>query len=245
MGEEAWQLFAGLHRLLLRLAGRVPDEWLTYARGLLGAGDVRELPDTVAGAAAQLGVPLRAAELDVLRSGLRIYGFDRDPMRTAELTISDDTPPTGHRFAPVSPEVLAVAGGRIPASLDLAGGDPDDPTDLPEPLAHLADLADDLTDPTDDGPFVTLSEEPGVLAVWRAWRFGPAGPPADAQRVYLAEVGPDVRAWDLTHDTQQDLLRNGVEFPQVEVFWAGDELTPYHRAALAHSARLWVRRTAA
>jgi hypothetical protein len=241
--EQVWQLYAGLHRLFLRLAGRVPDEWLTHVRDMLGGGDLNYLPDTVAGSVLELGLTLRAAEAELLRSTLAALGFDGDePAGLARVPISaDGTPATNHRFRPAPPQVLLTNGARIPSTLDLTGGTSDELTDLPADLAHLDDLADDLTDSLDDRAMDNLARHDGTVAVWRAWRFGPEGPTERGTRVVLAEVDPGTPAWDLGYEAQRELKWKGEESPQVEVLWTGDELTPYHRAALAGAARLWVR----
>jgi hypothetical protein len=44
-GEQGWRFYSGLHRLLLRVAGRVPDEWLTDIRRMLAGGDLVQVPD--------------------------------------------------------------------------------------------------------------------------------------------------------------------------------------------------------
>jgi hypothetical protein len=46
-------------------------------------------------------------------------------------------------------------------------------------------------------------------------------------------------AWDIAGNVQRSLERRGAVDPQVEVFWTGEELPPYHRAALAGAALLW------
>ncbi|MFI6761339.1 hypothetical protein ACIBF5_19600 [Micromonospora sp. NPDC050417] len=190
-----------------------------------------------------LDLPLRAAEAELLRYTLVALGIEGDqPAGLPLVRISEDaTPPTDHRFYPAPPEVLLSAGERIPPSLDLTGGDPDDLVALPADLAHLDDLADDLTDSTDDRAVGNLSRHAGTVSVWRTWRFGPEGPSGTGERVYLAEVAPGTRAWKLAHEAQRELKWKGEEAPQVEVYWTGDELTPYHRAALAGAARLWAR----
>ncbi|MDG4831664.1 hypothetical protein O7627_20495 [Solwaraspora sp. WMMD1047] len=243
LDEAGWRVWSGLHRLLFRFAGRVPDEWLTHARGMLGSGDLNYLPDTISGSLLELDLPLRPAEAQLLRDTLVLLGVDGDePAGLARVRISDEpTPATGHRFHPAPPAVLAEAGARIPPSLDLTGGDPDDLAELPADLAHLDDLALDLTDQTDDRALGNATGQDGTISLWRAWRFGPQGPPVGGRRVYLIEVTPGTPAWDITHELQRELIWKGEESPQVEVFWTGDELTPYHRAALAGAARLWVR----
>ncbi|GLX00107.1 hypothetical protein [Microtetraspora sp. NBRC 16547] len=241
LDEEAWRIFGGLHRLLLRLAGRFPDELLSHARAMLGQGDLAYLPDTVTGAAVGLGVSMAPAEVDLLRHVVEALGDGGEPPSGADqVPLSEVVPATDHRFAPAPPAVLASAGARIPASLDLTG-EPGADLDNLDDLDDLDDLRDELTDLTDDLVVDALSEHAGVVAIWRTWRFGPAGPPDGGQRVYLAEVEPGVRAWELTLDAQRELVQMDVEAPQVEVFWTGDELPPYHRAARDHAALLWNR----
>ncbi|MCG5220724.1 hypothetical protein [Streptosporangium sp. KLBMP 9127] len=217
--EAVRRLFEGIHRLLLCLAGRVPDEFLTHTRSMLAEGDLAYLPDTLTGAAAGLGVSLTATEVELLRDALVALGPGGEPAAVRRIPVADVTPVTGHRFAPASPEVPARA--ITPASTE--GG-----------FAGPADLTDDLV-------IDTLTEHDGVVAIRRAWRFGPGTPPHDGKRIYLAEVEPGVPAWDLTLDVQHVLIQLDQHAPQVEVYWSGDDLPPYHRTAHGHAALLWRR----
>ncbi|TYB95960.1 hypothetical protein FXF53_23290 [Micromonospora sp. WP24] len=238
--DDASQFFADVHRMLTRLAGRVPDEMLTRLRELFGSGDLRYLPDAVSVAAVELDVPLTPADRDLLAHILDVLDvpggkpqlFDRVPVA------ADPSAVGPFRFLPVRPAVLVEAGPRVPPRLDLTGGDPDDLTDLPPELRSLADLANRLTDSSDDTAMVTLTIEPGVMGVWRAWRVG-TDHDATGRPVYLAEVAPGVPAWDLAYDTQRSLAEDGDPAPQVEVWWTGDALPAYHRLALAGAALLW------
>lgn len=238
LDEEEWGIWAGLHRLLLRLAGQMPDDWVTHTRGMLGGGDLAYLPDTISGSVVQLGVSLTPAELEFLPRVLPAFGQgDEPPVGLDQVRVAAETPATGHQFSPAPPAVLASAGARIPASLDLTGGASDALWDLPPELAELEDLADDLTDTVDSGVVVEVSGEPGVIGMWRTWRSGPDG----SRRIFLVEVEPRVPAWQVAYDIQRELVRDGEEHPQVEVYWSGDELTPYHRAARSGAALLWAR----
>jgi hypothetical protein len=238
--NEADQLFADVHRMLLRLAGRLPDEALTRLRELLGNGDLRYLPDTVSVATVEFGIPVTPADKELLARVLTALDVPGgEPQLFAEVPVSAEPPPAGpFRFAPAPPPVLAEAGERIPPRLDLTGGDPEDLTDLPRELAHLADLAGRLTDPSDEGVVVTLMAEEGIVGVWRTWRSGP-DPASAARPVYLAEVAPGAAAWDLAYEAQRSLADDGDPAPQVEVYWTGDPLPSYHRAALTGAALLW------
>lgn len=90
-----------------------------------------------------------------------------------------------------------------------------------------------------------LSLQEGALRVWRAWRDDPGGP----RRLFLAEYGPGAEAWMITHFAAKRLaeLKAGVRahgadaVPTVEVFWRGQDLPPYHRAALTQAELLWAR----
>lgn len=240
--DESVELLVGLHRLLLRLAGRVPDELVTHARTLLGEGELAWLPDTVMGSAVELSVPLAASDVALLRRTVRSLGTPGgEPTGLDRVSISDDPPQVNHRFAPAPPDVLAVAGERIPVRLDLTGGDPDDLADLPADLSALDDIADELTDEYDDVALVNMSRHAGVVGIWRAWRFGGDGPFVSGRRVYLVEVEPGVEAWTLVVDAQRALAQMGELSPQVEMYWTDDGLPPYQREALAHSARFWSR----
>ncbi|MEU1751845.1 hypothetical protein ABZ436_04160 [Micromonospora matsumotoense] len=240
--NEADQLFADVHRMLLRLAGRMPDEMVSRFRELLGNGDLRYLPDAVSVATVELAVPLIPADRELLARILVVLDVPGgEPQLYSEVPVSADPPsPVAFRFLPASPDVVAEAGGRLPPRLDLTGGDPDDLTDLPPELSHLRDLADRLTDSSDDGVVVTLTTEPGVRSIWRTWRTGPA-PDAVVRRVYLVEAAPGAPAWDLAYEGQGSLADDGESAPQVEVYWPGDVLPSYHRAALDGAALLWRR----
>jgi hypothetical protein len=87
---------------------------------------------------------------------------------------------------------------------------------------------------------VVAETEPAVVAVRRTWRTDPAGatPPT---RVLLVEVDPGAEAWLIGEDIA-DMLKRSEERPsQIEVYWTGEHLPPYHQAALAGSMPVWQR----
>ena len=196
LDAQTWWIFGGLHRLLLRLAGRLPDELLTHARRMLGAGDLAYLPDTLTVPAAGFGVSMTSDDVLLLRNVVGWWGAGGEPQLVGQVPVSEVVPVTGHRFAPVSPQVLASTGVRFPASLDLSGGD----------FGELADLADDLMDLTDQVVVADLSGVDGVVRVRRAWRSGPEEA-STVRRVFVVEVEPDVYAWDVAIETQRTLAR--------------------------------------
>jgi hypothetical protein len=88
--------------------------------------------------------------------------------------------------------------------------------------------------------------ENGTVRVWRAWRDDPTGP----RRVYLVKVDLAAEAWLRAYTGQKrytelvntlDELAGEPKAPAVEVFWTGQELPPYQRAAMAHAELLWSR----
>lgn len=70
-GDQGWRFLAGMHRLLLRLGGRMPDDWLALMRDKLAGGEVFELPHYVMGAVAELRVSLSVGEVALLREMAR------------------------------------------------------------------------------------------------------------------------------------------------------------------------------
>jgi hypothetical protein len=238
LGDQGWRFFSGMHGLLLRVAGRVPDEWLTLIRGKLAGGDLAELPDHVSGAAVELGLPLTVGEVALLREMARTV-FGQDPVGIDQVVISAETPGTDHRFFPVPEGVLATEGGRIPPRLNFTGAPDGDLWELPPALADLDDLALRLTDVEDQWPVTVLPADDDVRSVARAWRFPADDPPTGGVRVVLVEVAPFAPAWAVAGKVQEGLALRGVVDPQVEVFWTGTQLPPYHRAALDGAALLW------
>lgn len=224
----------GLHALLLRLAGRVPDDWLTGLRRMLAAGDLAQVPDRITGGVAELGVPLTAAEVALLREVVRFCWGEREPLRVDEVVIADGTPATGHWFAPVPADVLASDAARIPPRLDLTGRAEDSLWDLPPGLGDLEDLSLRLTDAADLALLVERRHT-DVRVIARAWRFPSDTDLTDGVRVVLVEVAPSAPAWEIVGRIQRTLADRDAG-AQVEVLWAGAELTPYHRAALDRAA---------
>ncbi|GLW32366.1 hypothetical protein [Actinoplanes regularis] len=237
-GEQGWRYFSGLHRLLLRLAGQVPGDWLTDMRRMLAGGDLVLLPDTVAGSAVEFGVPLTNGEVALLREMTRAF-LDEDPMALDLVTLTEETPLPRYRFFPVPAEVLATDADRIPPRMDFTGRPGESLWELPPVLAPLNDLATRLTDLADRSPIIWLREEDDVRSVARTWRFPPDGPLDGGVRVVLVEVSPYAPAWDRAHEASRALAGRGDDTAEVEVYWAGEELPPYHRAALDGAALLW------
>lgn len=207
--DELWPVMSGLHRVLLRLAGRMPDDWMVAARTMLGDYEVGYLPDAISGAVATAGVSLPAEDIALLRRLHSQFAGPRPPAGVDRIPVAPYLPPVAYRFA---------------ASRDGEAAQ---------------------TDTHDDSAETVAGTEPAVVALRRAWRTDPAGS-APPVRVYLVEVDPGAEAWVIGQDIA-GLLDWSPErpAPQIEVYWTGEELPPYHQAALAGSMVVWQRPGAA
>jgi hypothetical protein len=109
--DEAWLVFSGLYRILLHLAGRMPDDWMIEARAWLGRGELGYMPDLISGGAAGVGVALPAEDLDLLRRLQAQYGGPEAPAGIDLIPVLDRFPPTEHRFTPTRSWWLSPAPG--------------------------------------------------------------------------------------------------------------------------------------
>ena len=102
MTTTAGRETAGLHGLLLRLAGRLPDELLTESRRWLAAGETDDVRRAVTSSLLTGRIPVTAADAELLGGELAVGG----------------PPPLAYAFSPVGP---GVPTGDLPYSLDLTG----------------------------------------------------------------------------------------------------------------------------
>ncbi|MBS2552546.1 hypothetical protein KGQ19_37395 [Catenulispora sp. NL8] len=222
------------HSMLLRLAGRVPDELLTLSRGWLAAHEPENLAQAIVAYCVSQQQTLPAEDAALLRWILEAAGFDPvvvDQIETTDPAI--DAQPT-HVFAPASPEVIQRRGHEFGPCLDLTSG----------PDADLADLADltDLTDDLDRAGIDAMAGLTGAVALWRAWRSPADGAPWPApRRVFLLAVAAASEPWQAAATLQDRLAELGEPHPQVEAFTADEPLPGYQKAARAASALLWTR----
>jgi hypothetical protein len=205
--DELWPMMSGLHRVLLHLAGRMPDDWMIALRKMVGDYEVGYLPDTISGGVANLGVALPAEDVALLRRVRSRYAGPEPPAGLDLIPIVAQLPRTAYQFAP----------------------------------SRAGDAAEDGV--YDGWAEVVASTEPAVVVLRRTWRTDPAAatPPT---RIYLVEVDPGAQAWVIGQDVKKRLDRSRQEEqppPQIEVYWTGEDLPPYHRAALAGSMVVWQR----
>ncbi|SEH02997.1 hypothetical protein SAMN05444920_1326 [Nonomuraea solani] len=218
-------LVADCHTLLLRLAGRVPDGLIAEARDRLVAEDLRGLAASMAMAVVERDVSLTGPDADLLTGLLNSAGADHARLSRVRRQSGDPAPEW--EFAPAPLPVLRAHRERIGRCLDLT-----DAGDLA--------LADGLLDERDLALIGLVADRPGVLALWRAWRFPPSGPPGPrAKRVYLAEVAAGTDPSLLALGAQIALSEQGEADPQVEVYTAASSPPAYQRAARARSSLLW------
>ncbi|BCJ56077.1 hypothetical protein Asp14428_75520 [Actinoplanes sp. NBRC 14428] len=204
MNEAAW------HRLLLSLAGRLPDEVVTRARALLAAGRPAEAARAAGSAALAHGVALTAEEAGLLGA---------HEAARAERAVA---PPYG--MAPTGPDVLARHGDDIPYRLDLSirDGGPGGP------------------DPVDTTATAWCAGDPHPYALWRSWRYPADGTPqGPARRIYLVQVPDESALAGVTAGLQATLAACGERDPQVETFADDAGLPGYRQRALSCSALLW------
>jgi hypothetical protein len=226
---------AAFHQLLLRMAGRLPDELIAEARRWLAGGELVEIAQAVVFAALAGRIVVTELDAALLADTLTAAGEDADALADIERSEADPQPLYG--LAPVSPEELAEYGDEVPYSIDLTGPY-DGPGGADEiDAAAVAVLAAQLAD---DAPVAPAA------ALWRTWRF----PAIDTQwppprRMYLVQAEGEAALPGLAAQLQDALDAAGETNPQVEAFLDPDELPAYQRTALGFSALLWTAAPAA
>jgi hypothetical protein len=215
---EAW------HRLLLRLAGSLPDELISEARTWLAEGGQVDVAQAVGFAAATGRVPVAAADAVLMAAELRAAGEEAELIDGLERLDETAGTPLPWIFTPFDPR-------------DPELGDHPGPVDLTSPdEAASAEAADRVV-------ATEAQEEDGLLAVWRSWRAPADGSPWPApRRVFVVQAGPRLPADELAAVTsrfQDALSAAGEECPQVEVCGAGTPVPEYQSSACANAALVW------
>jgi hypothetical protein len=211
--EQAVRAFA--HELLLRLAGRVPDDVLALLRELVAGADHDGADHDGADqeeAAAILEGAFRADRIPVTLREAELARYLLDVWRA--------TPGVLDRVSllPAEPG-LAFTFARPTAS------------ELADPVATaVASAAADLGGVT------------GVFLVGRRMVEGidaGAAPEAGPRLVHLVELAAGADPVQVTAGLQDAAAAAGDAGPRVEVFAVGAELPGYHRAALGAAALTW------
>jgi hypothetical protein len=200
------------HELLLRLAGRIPDDELSDGRRLLAGGDVRGAMTGVARWLAGEPVPLLAAELAAIRALAgdpgALPGYQPDPVLPALPFAFSELDRRGE----IGRDVMDDAVAAVAAEYGVAG--------LWRSWRYRLD------DPAAAGGSPTVTVDPDD-----------PGNPDQAYRVYIAQVEDASMIADLTRGLLRavdDTGRAGTE-----VILLSAEPPPYQDLALAQSNLLW------
>ncbi|MFG2042316.1 hypothetical protein [Dactylosporangium sp. NPDC048998] len=217
-----------LHHVLLRVAGWAPDEIVCTAREWLAQGRATEVARTVVFLALAGRIPMTPVDLDVLEAVLRDDAANHDLL--ADLDVLTAAEPWWYAMSPVYLKRHGEEPEDVPHSLDLTT----DPADVHQLGAVDAAAVAAVTGIEVDGR---------VEGLWRAWRFPVAPSPwPPPRRLYLVQAADPEPLPMLTAALQRALALAGEAVPQVEAFTDADDLPPYQRMALAHSALLWTTR---
>jgi hypothetical protein len=214
-GQPDYRL--GLHELLLRLAGQVPDEALTLGRELLDRGDLKRLARTVTAGILERNVALADEDRDLLVKLLKSTGLDSAVLDDVDYLAEE---PIRYTFTPDLDESLAA---------DAEGGSGADPDD----------------DGPDEAAVEYVTSLDSVRGLWRAWRSRSDGFPwPQARRVYVLEVDAGTNPIEVAAHLQRRLIDAGDFEPQVETYLTGTEVPLYQRLARASAELIWSRETA-
>jgi hypothetical protein len=200
------------HEMLLRVAGRAPDGLLTRSRDWLAHGELGHLARAVAYWAVSQDVTL--AETDAALLAALLTEADQDASAISQLTLEDFDPYPFYGFGPqIPPELGGGAEGT------------------PDPAAQPGTPADQVA-------VEAVTAEPGVIGLWRAWRFPADGAPwPPPKRVFVVE-GADIDEPGLAARMAERLTAAGEADPQVEVFRSGFQLPVYQELARSYGELL-------
>lgn len=216
---------APLHLLLLRMAGRLPDELVTLARGWLAGGRFAEVAQAVVFSALSGRLAMSSSDIATLEQVLSEAGEDTTALAELERLDVEVSPPYG--LAPVHPGLLATEGDRIPYSMDLT---------VPYTGPGGLDTVDVMATAA-----VTASGTDAV-ALWRVWRFPARHTPwPPTRRIYLVQTATEDSSVlsALAAAVQTALAAAGEVDPQVEVFADAGALPAFQRTALGFAALVW------
>jgi hypothetical protein len=221
-------LAGSLHQVLLRMAGRVPDDLVTEARTWLAAGQCADVVQALVFGAAASAVPVEVADADLFAEVLAGAGVGTEILDDVQRGEIEGYPP--YAMAPVAPEILDEHGDAVPANLDHTG-------------AYANPWGADPVDEAATAAVAVVAGGVSLVGLWRAWRYpanqSPWPPP---KRIYLVEAARDVPAGQLpavATAIQDALVGVGEYDPQVEVVAAGGTEPVYQAWVRGFGALLW------
>jgi hypothetical protein len=200
---------AAFHGLLLRLAGRAPDDLIAHSRGWLADGREGEAARAVTFAVLAQSIPLADVDIALLGELLEADGADSTALTQVQLAQFDPAPPYG--FGPTAPEVPPPPR-------------PDDaPTDEVDQAAVAA-----VSEETGVR---------GLWRAWRYPADESPWPPP--RRIYLVEADGGVDLVEFAARFAGRLAAAGESNPQVEAYPVAAELPTYQRLARAYAGLIW------
>jgi len=197
------------HGLLLRLAGKAPDDLITRARGWLAEGRVGDAARAVTFAVLGQNIPLVDVDITLLGDLLADAGADASALTQVQLTQFDAAPPFG--FGPTPPGVEP----------------PPRPDDAPLDDVDRAAVAAASEE----------AGLRGLWRAWRYPADESPWPPP--HRVYLVEADEDADLVAVTARMQERLEVAGETDPQVETYPVDADLPTYQRLARAYAQLIW------
>ena len=199
--------------MLLRLAGRLPDDVLTRCREQLAQGALAELASAVMFCVLSQNIPLATADAAVLTALLP--GAERGASALGNVEIDD------------SDLVAWVFSDALPGAAEGMGQD-----EVQETSPDGAAVAQAIAG--------ALDTEPGAIGCWRAWRLPlDDASSAPAKPVFVVEVSTSTDIAGVTARLQQRLAAAGETSPQVEVYPPDIELPAYQRLARGYGELVW------
>lgn len=210
------------HQMLLRLAGRAPDDLLAQARSWLAHADCGSLARALVFWVLSEDIRLHRDDASLL-IGLLADQEDYGSSALSLIRLDDSERFPFYRFS-----------ATIPPELTRTGEDPDSGS----AAAHRSQ--DQVPGAVEQAAVEALRAEPGAVAVWRAWRFpgnGAAWP--RPKRVFVVEVSADADETAVAARAQQHLAAAGEASPQVEAYQTGYPVPMYQEFARADGQLLW------
>ena len=212
--DDEAELTSDCHDMLLRLAGRLPDDLMTRCREQLAQGLFGDLA--------------RAVVFSVLSQGLSLANYD-----VAVLTAL---------LAQTGGDVSALDDIEIDDSDPMIWFFTDDPAEAVDGEADEGEIQGAATSSSELDRAMTegLAEEPDAVGCWRAWRL----PDDDtssvpAKPVFTVEVSAYADLPGITARAQRWLAAVGEPSPQVEVYTWDAELPVYQRLARGCGELIW------
>jgi hypothetical protein len=199
------------HVMLLRLAGKAPDDLVTSCRSWLADGDFELLARAVSYFVASSTTPVSGSDAAMLARLFEDSGLEASALGEVGIEEPDPFPP--YEFAARSPGESGAASAA-PAGPDTAEQ---------ELLAALA---------AEPGAI-------GGWRAWRFPDDGSPWPPP--RRVFVIETSSGTSQAGLTARLQQTLATAGESSPQVEVYATGQDLPVYQRLAREYGELIWAR----